>query len=66
MRVEPNLDVQGLPTVLPVELLSGHSGLDLNDARISPRLRSSLGNQNRMWNIDPVGDEIERLALSFA
>lgn len=52
--------------VLPVELLSGASGLEVNSPTISRRLRASLGNQHRMWNIDPVGPDVERLAAIVA
>jgi hypothetical protein len=52
--------------VLPVELLTGRGGIDLNDPVISPRLRSSLGNQNRIWSIDPVGPDVEAMVPSGA
>jgi hypothetical protein len=48
--------------ILPVELLSGDAGIDINSKAISRRLRASLRNQNRMWNIDPVGPDVEPLA----
>lgn len=51
--------------ILPVELLTGHAGLVVNDARISSALRRSLRNQNRMWNIDPVGPDVETLRTSL-
>ena len=47
--------------ILPVELLTDAEGLWVNDKRIAPRLRASVGNQNRMWNIDPVGPDVEKL-----
>ncbi|HEV8699210.1 MAG TPA: DUF262 domain-containing protein [Candidatus Limnocylindrales bacterium] len=53
--------------VLPVELLSGPGGIDPNRPLISRQLRSSLRNQNRMWNIDPVGPDVEAVVVaSFA
>lgn len=47
--------------ILPVELLSGPAGIDVNDPRMSPPLRRSLRNQHRMWSIDPVGPDVESL-----
>lgn len=52
--------------VLPVELLSGPAGIDPNRPVISKQLRSSLRNQSRMWNIDPVGPDVETLVASIA
>lgn len=52
--------------VLPVALLSGPAGIDPNRPSISRKLRSSLRNQNRMWNIDPVGPDVEALVATFA
>ena len=51
--------------ILPVKLLSGPAGLDVNDRRISVALRRSLRNQHRMWNIDPVGPDIEALVTTL-
>jgi hypothetical protein len=51
--------------ILPVELLSDPGGIDLNSPAISRRLRASLGNQHRMWNIDPVGPDVERLVAGL-
>jgi hypothetical protein len=48
--------------LLPVTLTTSHAGVDVNDPRISSRVRSSFANQNRMWNIDPVGPDVEQLA----
>lgn len=47
--------------ILPIELLSSSAGVDPNRPLISKQLRSSLKNQNRMWNIDPVGPDVETL-----
>jgi hypothetical protein len=47
--------------ILPVELVTGEAGIGVNDKRISARLRASIRNQNRMWNIDPVGPDVKAL-----
>ena len=51
--------------ILPVELLSGRVGIDVNDPRMSPQLRRSLRNQHRMWSIDPVGPDVESLLAAM-
>jgi hypothetical protein len=51
--------------ILPVALLSSHAGVDPNRPLITRHLRSSLKNQNRMWNIDPVGPDVEILVADL-
>ena len=52
--------------ILPVELLSGTEGISYVDPRLSDRLKSSLGNRIRMWNLDGFADELEQLAATGA
>ena len=51
--------------ILPVEVLSGLDGVSYTDARLSPRLQTSLGNRPRMWNLDGFGPEIIALVESL-
>lgn len=51
--------------ILPVEVLFGGAGIDPNRPPVIRRLRASLRNQNRMWNIAPVGPDVELLVATI-
>jgi hypothetical protein len=44
--------------VLPVQLLSGASGVGYSDERLPAELQSALGNRVRLWNLDRFGDTL--------
>lgn len=45
-----------------VELLTGDVPIDPAGDAVSDGLRAAMRNRQRMWSIDPWGDEVERLA----
>ena len=49
--------------ILPVEVVADF--IDPRDARVSDRLRRSVRNRQRMWNIDGVGEDVERLVRAM-
>jgi len=57
--------VDGVPDyghIQEVELLTGDLPIDHTCDPVSNGLRAAMRNRQRMWSIDPWGEEVERLA----
>ena len=58
--------VDGTPDyghIRDVELLTGDVPIDPKRDAVSDGLRAAMRNRQRMWSIDPWGEEVERLAV---
>ena len=61
--------VDGTPDyghIRDVELLTGDALIDPERDAVSDGLRAAMRNRQRMWSIDPWGEEVERLAVARA
>jgi hypothetical protein len=47
--------------VLPVELLSRHRAINPHEPAVSASLRQTMKAQQRLWNIDDLGADVERV-----
>jgi hypothetical protein len=48
--------------ILPVQQLTGETGIGYTDAAVPLKLQTSLGNRVRLWNLDAFGPDLEALA----
>jgi hypothetical protein len=47
--------------ILPIELLTSPDGIGYTDSAVAVALQTSLGNRVRLWNLDALAHDLERL-----
>ena len=47
--------------ILPVQQLTGETGIGYTDPSVPLKLQTSLGNRVRLWNLDAFGPDLETL-----